>query len=108
MRPDEVPEPSQPAGAVGVRQPGPVAVVISMTGLVSMAGLVSVASVTPARLRISHGIQDARKIRLQHLDNSHPHAAAKDPQQARRGLGTSWSRSISDLPRRERPLSPTR
>jgi hypothetical protein len=49
----------------------------------------SMASVTPARLRISHGIQDARKIRLQHLDNSHPHAAAKDPQQAGRGPGTS-------------------
>jgi len=81
---------------------------VSLAGLVNLAGLVSLPSVPPARLRISHGIQDARKIRLQHLDNSHPHAAAKDPQQARRGLGTSWSRSISDLPRRERPLSPTR
>ena len=93
MRPGEVPEPSQPAGTVGVRLPGPVAVVMTMTvlvsaaGVMSLTGLVSVASVTPARLRISHGIQDARKTRLQHLDNSHPHAAAKDPQQARRGPG---------------------
>jgi hypothetical protein len=84
-----MPEPSQPAGAAGVRRPGPVAVVMSVTGpvVMSLARLVSVASVTRARRGISHGIQDARKIRLQHLDNSHPHAAAKDPQQARRGVG---------------------
>jgi hypothetical protein len=49
-----------------------------------MIVLVSVASVTPPRLRISHGIQDARKIRLQHLDTSHPHAPANHPQPARR------------------------
>jgi hypothetical protein len=87
VRPDEVPEPSQRAGAVGVRRSGrgPVAVLVAtagavrmtgpataglaptagpvrMTGPVGTAGPVSVAGVTPARLRISHDIQDAWNI----------------------------------------------
>jgi hypothetical protein len=32
------------------------------------------------RVRIAHNAQDAGKIRLQHLDNNHPDARAKDPQ----------------------------
>jgi hypothetical protein len=55
---------------------------VGRTGRVSKTGRVSMTCVAPARLRISHGIQDARKIRLQHLDNSHPHAAANRPQWA--------------------------
>jgi hypothetical protein len=95
--PDEVPEPPQRTGALGVRRPGPgpVAVLMGMTTFGSMTRvmgrtrpgsmivLASVASVTPPRLRISHGIQDARNIRLQHLHNSHPRATAKDPQARR-------------------------
>jgi hypothetical protein len=94
VRPGEVPEPPQRAGAVGVRRerPGPVAVLmalaglvrragpVGMAGLVGMTGPVSVASVTPARLRISHDIQDARNSSLQHLDNSQPGATANYPQ----------------------------
>ncbi len=75
MRPDQVPEPSQPAWPMGVRSARLVAV--RMTGLVTMT------SVTQAWLRISHDIQDARLIPLQHLDNSHPHANAKHPQPGR-------------------------
>jgi hypothetical protein len=106
VRPDEVPEPSQRARAVGVRRPGPgpVAGLVGMTGLVgtgrpaATAGLVgaagpvrmtwpvSVASVTPARLRISHDIQDARNIWLQHLDNSQQGATANHPQPGSGGL----------------------
>ena len=87
VRPDEVPEPSQRAAAVGVRRPEPgvVAVLVATAGAVRMtgpatAGLATTAGpvrmtgpggsarpvrmtgVTPARLRISHDIQDARNI----------------------------------------------
>jgi hypothetical protein len=33
-----------------------------------------------ACLRIAHDAQNARAIRLQHIDNSHPHATANNPQ----------------------------
>jgi len=36
----------------------------------------------PARRWIAHAAQDAGKIALPHLDNSHPDAIAKDPQPA--------------------------
>jgi hypothetical protein len=94
VRPDEVPEPSQRAGAVCARRPGPgpVAVLgatarpvrmtgpVGTAGPVGMTGPVGVASVTPARVRISHDIQDAWNIWLQHLDNSQPGATANHPQ----------------------------
>jgi hypothetical protein len=106
VRPDEVPEPSQHAGAPAARRPGPgpVAVLVAtarpvsmtgllrttgpvrMTGPVGTAGPVSVAGVTPARLRISHDIQDAWNIWLQHLDNSQPGATANHPQPGSGGL----------------------
>ena len=40
VRPDEVPEPSQRAGAMGVRRsgPGPVAVLVATAGAVRMTG----------------------------------------------------------------------
>jgi hypothetical protein len=96
--PDEMPEPPQRAGAPGVRRPGPRPAAVPMgmtrlgtmirvmgrTGPPSRTVLVSVATgAGPGRLRISHGIQDARNIRLQHLDNSQPRATAKDPQARR-------------------------
>jgi hypothetical protein len=92
VRPDKVPEPSQRARTVGVRRPGPrpVAVLVGMTrpvrmtGPVRVTGPVRMASVSPARLRMSHAIQDAWKIRLQHLDNSQPGATANHPQPVRR------------------------
>ena len=70
VRPDEVPEPSQRAGAVGARRPGPgpVAVLGATAGPVRMTGPggsarpVRMTGVTPARLRISHDIQDAWNI----------------------------------------------
>jgi hypothetical protein len=82
VRPDEVPEPSQRAGARGARRPGPgpVAVLAATVGTVGTAGPVGVASVTPVRLRISHDIQDACNFWLQHLDNSQPGATANYPQ----------------------------
>jgi hypothetical protein len=82
VRPDEVPEPSQRAAAPAACRPGPgpVAVLVATAGLVGTAGPVGVASVTPARLRISHDIQDAWNIWLQHLDNSQPRATANHPQ----------------------------
>jgi hypothetical protein len=33
-----------------------------------------------ASLRIPHDAQDARRIRLQHINNNHPHATAKGSQ----------------------------
>ena len=56
-----------------------------MTGLASMAG------VTQDRLWISHGIQDARNLRLQHLHNSHPDANAMYPQPRQPVMSSSLS-----------------
>lgn len=47
---------------------------------VAVAGLVDVACATRTRLPISHDTQDARNIRLQHLDNSYRGATANHPQ----------------------------
>ena len=64
-----------PGPGPGPRRPGP-------------AGLASMAGVTQDRLWISHGIQDARNLRLQHLHNSHPGATANYPRpQALASLG---------------------
>jgi hypothetical protein len=65
-----------------LRMTGPVRLTgpVGTAGLVGMTGPVGVASVTPARLRISHDIQDAWNIWLQHLDNSQPGATANHPQ----------------------------
>jgi DNA-directed RNA polymerase subunit L len=50
--------------------PGPIGVTV--------ARLVDVADVIRARLRITHETQDARPIRLQHIDNCDPDASARD------------------------------
>jgi len=39
--------------------------------------------VTWAGLRIAHEAQDARRIRLQHVNNNHPGAVAKDSQNSK-------------------------
>jgi hypothetical protein len=41
---------------------------------------VDVTRATGARLGIAHDAQDARTIRLQHIDNNHPDATANNPQ----------------------------
>ncbi len=74
--PDLVPEPSPPARPARVRRSGPV----NMPVPAGMTGLANVAGAAQDRLGISHGTQDARNLRLQHLHNSHPGATAKDPQ----------------------------
>ena len=97
MRPDQVPEPSQPSrsvslgipGAVGVDMPVPVP---KMPGLVDMRGLLHASSARGTRLRISHDIQDAWNIRLQHVNNSQPGANAKHPQSGQAGTSSSLSR----------------
>jgi len=40
---------------------------------------VDVTRVGRVRVPVAHNAQDAGKIRLQHLDNNHPDANAKDP-----------------------------
>jgi len=41
---------------------------------------VEVTRAARTRRGIAHSAQDARKIRLQHINNSHPNATANDPQ----------------------------
>ncbi len=53
---------------------------VNVSGLVNVGRLVNMAIATGTRLRISHATQDACNIRLQHINNSHPHANAKHPQ----------------------------
>jgi hypothetical protein len=50
--------------------PGPIGVAV--------ARLVDVANLVQARLPVTHDAQDARPIRLQHVDNCDPDASAKD------------------------------
>jgi hypothetical protein len=64
MRPHQVPEPSGASWPVRVVVPG----------LASMSGLVLVPDL--------HDIQDARIIRLQHVNNSHPGATANHAQRS--------------------------
>jgi len=45
-----------------------------------MPALVDVTRDGPARLRIPHGAQDARKTGLQHINNNHANATAKHSQ----------------------------
>ena len=60
-----MPEPSQASWPVGVAMPG----LVLVPGLMTMTDL--------------HDIQDARIIRLQHVDNSHPGATANPAQPPR-------------------------
>jgi hypothetical protein len=64
MRPHQVPEPSGASWPVRVVLPG----LVSMSGLMLVPGL--------------HDIQDARIIRLQHVNNSHPSATANHAQRS--------------------------
>ena len=41
---------------------------------------VAVIQAAVTSLRIAHDAQDARRIRLQHIDNNHSNVTAKDPQ----------------------------
>jgi len=50
--------------------PGPIGVAV--------APLVDVTDLVQARPRVTHDAQDARPIRLQHVDNCDPDASAKD------------------------------
>ena len=45
-----------------------------------MAVPMGVIQAAVATLRIPHDAQDARRIRLQHINNNHPHATAKGSQ----------------------------
>ncbi len=78
------------SGPVGVT--GPVPVPGPVPGLPSMTGLASMTGVTQHRLWMSHGIQDARNLRLQHLHNSHPDANAKYPQPRQSATSSSLIR----------------
>ena len=134
MRPDQVPEPSQPSRSLGLgipgaageavpapkmpapvakkpapvakkpapvaKKPAPVAKKpglvdmpgpVEMPGPVRMPGLVDVASAPGTRPRISHDIQDAWNIRLQHVNNSQPGANAKHPQPGQADTPSSLS-----------------
>jgi hypothetical protein len=66
-----VPEPSQ---ASWPRRVVTVAGLVTVPGLVSRLGVVSMPGL--------HDIQDARIIRLQHINNSHPGATANHTQRS--------------------------
>ena len=72
MRAQRVPQSSQRSRPVGMTMPRIVG--MTMLGLVDVAMLGTI----QAGLRITHSTQDARTIRLQHVDNSDPDASAKD------------------------------
>jgi hypothetical protein len=61
MRAEQMPTPSCYSWPAGVNMPVPV----------------GVTQAAVASLLIAHDAQDARRIRLQHLDNNHPGAPAK-------------------------------
>ena len=81
MRPDQVPEPSQRPRPVGLGMTGVMDVRVAGYGPVPGLAPVNVAGAIRTRLRISHATQDARNIRLQHVNNSDLHASAKHLQQ---------------------------
>ena len=64
MRAQYMPEPSGHSWPAGMNVPVPVGVIQAAV----------------ASLLIAHNAQDARGIRLQHLNNNHPDATAKDSQ----------------------------
>ncbi len=69
-----MPEPTWVSWRVGVLMPGLVTGPGLGPGLVTVSGLVSMPN--------PHDIQDARIIRLQHVNNSHPGAAANHAQRS--------------------------
>ena len=75
MRPGQVPEPPQASWLVGVMRRG----LVIVPGLVSMPDL--------------HDIQDARIIRLQHVNNSQPGATANHAQRTH-FTGPPWRPSV--------------
>ena len=58
---------------------------------VAVTGLVRVPVAVAVIVRIGHDTQDARNIRLQHVNNSHPHANAKHPQPGQAGASSAGS-----------------
>jgi hypothetical protein len=51
-----------------------------MPARVDVTSVLARVDVTRVGVRIAHNAQDAGKTRLQHLDNNHLDARAKDPQ----------------------------
>ena len=74
MRTQHVPQSSQRSGPRDMIMPRNMG--MTMLGLVHVA----MPGTIQAGPRITHGTQDARTIRLQHVDNCHPDASAKDLQ----------------------------
>jgi hypothetical protein len=64
----------------------------SRPGGMIMPVLMKVTRAGGARLRIAHDAQNARAIRLQHIDNNHPYATASHPQPTL----SSWA-ALEDL-----------
>jgi hypothetical protein len=56
---------------------------------------VAVAGTGWAKLRIAHNAQDARKNGLQHINNNHPNATAKEPQSRSAGHARVFAASGS-------------
>jgi hypothetical protein len=67
---------------------------------VNMPVLVGVFRAAVASLLVAHDAQDARKIRLQHIDNNHPGAPAKRSQTLCLGTGAPGRTGV---PPRRRP-----
>ncbi len=74
-----------------VKHPWPAGMIMVMPVIVGVAVIVEVTQATGGRLRIAHNAQDVRLVVLQHIDNNHPNATAKDPQNA-----MSWRRRASE------------
>jgi len=64
MRAQQVPKPAKHPRPAGMKMPVPV----------------GVTRAAAPSLRIAHDAQDARRIRLQHINNNHSNVTAKDPQ----------------------------
>ena len=75
MRAQQVPEPVKHPGPAGMNMPVPVGVIRAAV----------------ANLLIGHDAQDARRIRLPHIDNNHPNATAKDSQTPCPGIAAHTS-----------------
>ena len=75
MRAQHMPEPFDHSWPAGMNMPVPVGVI----------------GAAVASLRIAHDAQDARRIRLQHLNNNHANATAKDSQPPCPGIAAHTS-----------------
>ena len=71
-----MPEPFDHSWPAGMPMPVFMATAMAMPMVMRVA-------VTGSELRIAHEAQDARRTGLQHLNNNHPDAVAKDSQNSR-------------------------